>query len=128
MPSFTLQLQLAKDRDDDESQGVWDLFSFWGLGIAFMFNAWLNYKHQSYSITFNDGGIWGNYSRQRGISCRWSEVESITAKRFEWNIALKSGEIHRVSLADLTYDQHTTLKLDMLKFAESQGVTVRAAA
>jgi hypothetical protein len=75
--------------------------------------------------SFDENGLLWRVKNRRDLLLAWSQIAYIEASMLNFHIHTKDSRHFTVDLGNLTYEQHQTLKPQIIDLARSKGVEVR---
>ena len=100
---------------------VLSVFAVGWIVIAFVYPRLFKGK----AITFDDSGISWSPTVPQNSKVPWDQIAYIEGSILTFRIQTKDSKHFNVDLGNLTYEQHRTLKPQILDLARSHGVNVR---
>lgn len=87
----------------------------------------LNYPRlfKAKAMTFDDSGITWSRTKPRSLRVTWDQIAYMEASTLEFRIRTKDLKVLTINLGNLTYEQHKTVKPQIIDLARSNGVDVR---
>jgi hypothetical protein len=75
--------------------------------------------------TFDDNGLMWSVKNRRNLSLAWNQIAYIEASTLHFYVHPNDSGQFTIDLGNLTYEQHKTLKPQIIDLARSKGVDVR---
>ena len=87
----------------------------------------LNYPRlfKAKTMTIDRSGIAWSRTKPRSLKITWDQIAYMEASTLEFRIRTKDSKLVTINLGSLTFEQHRTLKPQIIELARSKGVEVR---
>jgi hypothetical protein len=86
---------------------------------------WFRHNPKTSVFSFSDAGIEKREGQKSSVLLPWVEVAYFEYSPLRLTIAARNGQLLDIDLGSLSYQQHKTIKPQILRFAKAFGVEAR---